>query len=118
MYEKEDITITRMLNLETGRQLADLEKNSEDVTTKRLLVKGQLAQINKDNYALEQSSNVFKNTLNRLSDANETEKCCIVAILDQVKQMRVLLAEEKVQHEQYRGMTMLQRKQINGLEQK
>jgi hypothetical protein len=53
MYEKEDITITRMLNLETGRQLADLEKNSEDVTTKRLLVKGQLAQINKDNYALE-----------------------------------------------------------------
>jgi hypothetical protein len=29
-----------------------------------------------------------------------------------------LLNEEKSQHEQYRGMTMLQRKQINGLEQK
>jgi hypothetical protein len=26
MYDKEDITITRMLNFETGRQIADMEK--------------------------------------------------------------------------------------------
>ena len=30
MYDKEDITITRMLNLESGRQIADIDKNTEE----------------------------------------------------------------------------------------
>lgn len=64
------------------------------------------------------SCNIYSETLERLNEANETEKCCIVSINDQVKQLRTLLAEEKLQHDQYRGITMLQRKQINGLEQK
>jgi hypothetical protein len=45
-----------------------------------------------------------------LNEANETEKSCIVTLNDQIKQLRSLLAEEKSQHEQYRGMTTLQRK--------
>ena len=66
MYDKEDITITRMLNLETGRQIAATEKNNEDCRQKRLTVKGQLSQANKDNHALEMSCNLFQQTLQKL----------------------------------------------------
>lgn len=45
IYDKEEITITRMLNIETGRQMADLERNTEDVGKKRLLIKGQTGQV-------------------------------------------------------------------------
>lgn len=48
MYTKEDITITRMLNLETGRQAAEIEKNTEVLNKKRLTIKGQLAQCNSE----------------------------------------------------------------------
>jgi hypothetical protein len=41
IYDKEEITITRMLNIETGRMMADLEKNSTNVGKKRLTLKGQ-----------------------------------------------------------------------------
>jgi hypothetical protein len=40
IYDREEITITRMLNIETGRQMGEIEKNTYDVTQKRLLVKG------------------------------------------------------------------------------
>ena len=40
IYDKEEITITRMLNIETGRQMADLEKNTYEATQKRLTLKG------------------------------------------------------------------------------
>jgi len=43
IYDKEEITITRMLNIETGRQMADLEKNTAELTKKRLTMKGQRA---------------------------------------------------------------------------
>jgi hypothetical protein len=39
MYDKEDITITRMLNLETGRQLSNMEKNMDECDKKRMTVK-------------------------------------------------------------------------------
>ena len=118
IYDKEEITITRMLNIETGRQMADLEKNTAELTKKRLTMKGQRAQATQDVYGLEKSIAVFNQTLEKLSEANETEKCYIVTLHKQIKELRTLLAEERSQHEQYRGMTMLQRKQMNGLEQK
>jgi chromosome segregation ATPase len=110
MYDKEDITITRMLNFESGRQIADIDKNTEECVKKRLLVKGNLAQVNQEVRALEHSDNVFNQTLRSLDEANETEKSCIMNINDQIKQLRSLLAEERIQHEQYRGIVMLQRK--------
>ena len=118
IYDKEEITITRMLNIETGRQMADLEKNTQDTVKKRLTIKGQLAQVNQDIYGLEKTTAVFNQTLAKLNEANDTEKCCIATLHKQIKELRTLLAEEKSQHEQYRGMTMLQRKQMNGLDQK
>ena len=63
MYDKEDITITRMLNLETGRQIANIDKNTEENGKKRLTIKGQLAQANQDCNALEEKINVFHHTL-------------------------------------------------------
>ena len=85
MYDKEDITITRMLNNETGRQIAEISKNTEEHGKKRLLVKGQMAQVNYDILAIESSCNVFKHTLQCMGDANQTEKCCIVSVNDQIK---------------------------------
>ena len=46
IYDKEEITITRMLNIETGRQMADLDKNTGEVAKKRLTMKGQISQVN------------------------------------------------------------------------
>lgn len=85
MYDKEDITITRMLNLESGRQIADIYKNTEECGSKRLIMKGTLAQSNKEISALEHSDNVFNQTLQSLDEANETEKSCIISINDQIK---------------------------------